>query len=307
MKLSLYKNPTVLALSAACISGVSIFINKFAATSLQDPILFAGLKNTMVALCLVGIVLAYSKKEELGTISKKQWGQLVLIGLIGGAIPFGLFFTGLNMIPAINGAMIHKTLFIWVALLAIFFLREQLSPLQWLGVSLLFASNLVIGGFGGFTGSTGELLVFSATLFWAVEHLLAKKMLGELSVHIVASGRMLFGSIFLGIFLAVTGRLSGLGDMTSISTLWTALTGIFLLGYVVTWYSALKYAPVAYVATLLVPATLVTNILTAVFITGTLTETQALSGFLMILGTTCIIFFMRHSGTITTSKIAVTG
>ena len=306
MKQSLYKNPTVLALSAACISGISIFINKFAVISLQDPILFAGLKNTMVALCLVGIVLAYSKKEELHTISKKQWGHLTLVGLIGGAIPFGLFFTGLSTIPAINGAMIHKTLFVWVALLGILALREQLSPLQWLGVSLLFASNLIVGGFGGFTGSTGELLVLGATLFWAVEHLLAKKMLGELSVRIVASGRMVFGSMFLGAFLAVTGRLSGLGDMSLSSTLWIALTGIFLLGYVVTWYSALKYAPVAYVAALLVPATLITNILTAVFITGTLTETQVLSGFLVVLGTTCIIFFMKQ-GAITTSKITVTG
>ena len=307
MKQSLYKNPTVLALSAACISGMSIFINKIAVTSLQDPILFAGLKNTMVALCLVGIVLAYSKKKELHTISKKQWGQLMLVGLIGGAIPFGLFFTGLSMIPAINGAMIHKTLFVWVALLGTLALREQLAPLQWVGVSLLFASNLIVGGFGGFTGSTGELLVLSATLFWAVEHILAKKMVGELSVRIVASGRMVFGSIFLGAFLAVTGRLSGLGDMSLSSTLWIALTSIFLLGYVVTWYSALKYAPMAYVAALLVPATLITNILTAVFITGTLTETQVLSGFLMILGTTCIIFFMKQSGAITKSKMTVTG
>lgn len=307
MNHSLFKNATLLALGTACISGVSIFLNKFAVTSLNDPILFSGIKNTLVALFLVGLMFAFSKKEEVRTLSKKQWKQLVTIGLVGGAIPFALFFTGLSMIPAINGAMIHKTLFIWVALLAVFFLRERLSFLQWVGFSLLLASNLVIGGFGGFTGSMGELLVLGATLFWAVEHLLAKKLLEELSALTVASGRMVFGSVFLGIFLATTGRLSGIGGIDLSNALWIGLTAVFLLGYVTTWYSALKYAPVAYVAALLVPATLVTNILTAVFITGTLTETQVLSGFLVVLGSTCVVFFMDHSTRSKTSEVLVTG
>ena len=191
--------------------------------------------------------------------------------------------------------MLHKTLFVWVALLGTFFLREQLSPLQWLGVSFLFASNLIIGGFEGFMGSTGELLVLGATLLWAGEHLLAKKAMAGLSTLIVVSGRMVFGSMFLWMFLGITGRVSGLGDITLPSILWIGLTVLFLFGYVLTWYSALRYAPVSYVAALLVPATLITNILTAIFITGTLTETQVLSGFLAILGTTCVIFFMKHS------------
>src|SRR3989339_638713 len=291
----LYKNATVLALSAACISGISIFINKLAITSIGDPILFAGIKNTLVAILLLGGMLAYSKKEELHALTIKQWQLLVTIGLVGGAIPFGLFFTGLSMIPAINGALLHKTLFVWVALLGTFFLREQLSPLQWLGVSFLFASNLIIGGFEGFMGSTGELLVLGATLLWAGEHLLAKKAMAGLSTLIVVSGRMVFGSMFLWMFLGITGRVSGLGDITLPSILWIGLTVLFLFGYVLTWYSALRYAPVSYVAALLVPATLITNILTAIFITGTLTETQVLSGFLAILGTTCVIFFMKHS------------
>ena len=125
MNQPLYKNPTVLALSAACISGVSIFINKFGVTSFQDPILFAGVKNALVAILLLGCTLAYSKKEELRTLTKKQWRQLITIGLVGGALPFGLFFTGLSMIPAVNGAILHKTLFVWVALLGTLFLREK--------------------------------------------------------------------------------------------------------------------------------------------------------------------------------------
>lgn len=295
MKAKILHNGTLLALSAAFISGVSIFINKFAVTNIADPVLFSGVKNTLVAILLIGIIFSFKKRKEVKELTKKQWGTLGLIGLIGGAIPFALFFAGLSMVPAISGALIHKTLFIWVALLGVIFLSERFSLPQWIGVGALFGANLVLGGFEGFTGSVGELLILCATLLWAGEIILAKKILSELSSLTVASGRMVFGSLFLFGFLFITGRLSGLGEVTLISLGWTLLTAIFLLGYVLTWYRALKYAPASYATALLVPATLITNVLSAVYITGALTETQVLSSVLLTLGTVFIIYFAKDS------------
>jgi len=68
---------------------------------------------------------------------------LLLIGLVGGSIPFYLYFEGLSKISAINGAIIHKSLVIWVALLAIPFLKENMSKLQALAVFALFGSNFL--------------------------------------------------------------------------------------------------------------------------------------------------------------------
>ena len=292
MKTTAHK-ATFLALSTAGISGVSLFINKFAVSSVSDPVLFSGLKNTLVALLLVGVLLAFNKHKEIKTLTKKQWSQLVSIGLVGGAIPFALFFTGLSMIPATQGALIHKTLFIWVALLAALFLQEKLSLVQWLGVSALFGANVVLADISGFALNGGVILVFIATLFWAFENVLAKKALENLSAITVASGRMVFGSLFLLSFLTVTGRISGLANLTPESLMWTSVTVIFLLGYLLTWYKALSLAPASYVAALLVPATLVTNVLSALFVTHTLTEAQVLSGFLTVLGVSFVVLFVR--------------
>jgi len=292
MKTTAHK-ATFLALSTAGISGVSLFINKFAVSSVSDPVLFSGLKNTLVALLLVGVLLAFNKHKEIKTLTKKQWSQLVSICLVGGAIPFALFFTGLSMIPATQGALIHKTLFIWVALLAALFLQEKLSLVQWLGVSALFGANVVLADISGFALNGGVILVFIATLFWAFENVLAKKALENLSAITVASGRMVFGSLFLLSFLTVTGRISGLANLTPESLMWTSVTVIFLLGYLLTWYKALSLAPASYVAALLVPATLVTNVLSALFVTHTLTEAQVLSGFLTVLGVSFVVLFVR--------------
>lgn len=281
---------TVLALSTACISGVSLFVNKFAVSTVADPILFSGFKNAIVGVCLAGIIVLLGKHREVRSLSRRQVGQLSLIGLIGGAIPFALFFTGLSMMPAATGAMIHKTLFVWVALMAVVFLRERFSLVQWLAVAALFAANLVLGGFQGFEGSLGELLVLAATLFWAAENIIAKKALAELSILTVAGARMVLGSGILFVFLAATGRIEGIGSLTLESFLWTFLTAVFLLGYVTTWYAALKRAPASLVAALLVPSTLITTLLSALFVTHTVTTAQVIAGYLFLAGAGVLVF-----------------
>jgi drug/metabolite transporter (DMT)-like permease len=291
------QNATVLALATAAISGVSVFINKYAVSAAHDPILFTGLKNSIVAIFLIGIVFAFSKHREIRNLTKREWLQLATIGLVGGAVPFALFYMGLSMIPAATGALIHKTLFVWVALFGITYLNEGFSKLQWLGVAALFVSNLFLGGFVGFAYNTGEFLVFGATILWAIENILAKRALAKLSSITVASGRMVFGALFLALFLMATGRVSGLADMSIVGFEWTLLTSVLLLGYVLTWYTALKYAPASYVAALLVPATLVTNVLSAVFVTGTLTSAQAISGFLAVAGTALVVAYTTRTAT----------
>ena len=91
----------------------------------KPPIVFTAEKNVFVGLLIIGVLLFSWKWKEVKKLTKRELVYLSLIGIIGGSLPFYLFFTGLSMIPAINGAIIHKTLFIWVAILAIPFLKEK--------------------------------------------------------------------------------------------------------------------------------------------------------------------------------------
>jgi drug/metabolite transporter (DMT)-like permease len=286
---------TILALTTAGISGISLFINTFAVSGIHDPVVFTTAKNVLVALALIGIIQFSHSWHEVRRLTNRQWSLLATIGLIGGSLPFALFFTGLQMVPALDGALIYNTLFVWVALLAIVFLRERFSPLQWLGVGALFAANMLVPGFNGLTFGMGDLLILAATLLWAFESILAKYLLGELTSTVVAGACRAFGALFLLAFLVVSGRIEGVADLTPIGSGWTLLTAVLLCGYVLTWYTALKHAPASYVAALLVPATLVTNILSAVFVTGTLTQHQLLTGILSVFGIAMIIHYARQS------------
>ncbi|HTY39506.1 MAG TPA: DMT family transporter, partial [Candidatus Paceibacterota bacterium] len=262
-------------------------------TGVKDAVLYTTLKNTIVAALLVGALLGARKWPELKTLSRKQFGLLLAIGAIGGSIPFALFFTGLTMTSALSGALIHKTLFLWVLLLAIPFLKERVSGWQWLGIGAIFAANVFVGGFTGFKFNTGEAMILGATILWAVENIIAKVALRDISSTLVAASRMVVGSVILLGIVAFRGGFAPVGAITAVQWNWTLLSSALLVGYVLTWYAALKRAPATYVATLLVPATLVTNILSAVFLTRAYTLSDAMSTGLFLLGIGLVVFFAR--------------
>ncbi len=288
------KTATVLALTTAVISGLSNFLNKFALTSIKDPVFFTFVKNSIVAVLLITILIGFKKIKEIKSLNKKQLIRLVAIGLIGGSIPFALFFTGLQQTAALNASLIHKTLFVWVLIFAIPILKEKMHGWQWLGIAAIFSANLVIGGFQGFKYNSGELMILIATIFWGIENIIAKIALKDISFWLVSAGRMAFGSLFLLAILAYQGKsVLTIQSQNWQNWLWILTTSLLLLGYVTTWFASLKRAPATYVSTLLVPATLITNLLSAVFSTGSLNIPQIISAILMAGGSALVILFAK--------------
>ena len=288
-----YAAATALALTPAVISGTANFLNKSALAAVPGPVFFTTMKNGVVAVALIGIILAARQWREILELRRAQWVRLLSIGVIGGSLPFALFFTGLSQTAAINASIIHKTLVVWVILLAVPLLKERVSRLQGLGIAAVFSANLLVGGFTGFKFNAGELMVLSATLLWAVENVIAKRALADVSSLTVAAARMVIGSGLLFALIVWRGEAGRIMELHATQWGWVALTGVLLTGYVLTWYAALKRAPATYVATLLVPAALVTNVLSAVFVTHALSARDVQAALLFGLGTLLVIRFAK--------------
>lgn len=284
------------ALLTACISGVSIFLNKFAVGAVTPPLYFTAIKNSAVAVLIISVVLASGKWKEIKKISKRETKYLLLIGLIGGSLPFYLYFTGLSLIPAVNSAIIHKTLIVWVSLVAVPLLKEKIGKLQALGVFLIFAGNILIGGFEGFEFSKGELLVLLATILWAAETILAKKVLSNVSAEITALFRMGLGSAILMamMLIFVPNALQKTISLAPQQLFWISLTILTLTGYVLGWYKALKNAPAITVTSILALSTLITNSLSAIFITHSWNITLALQTVMIISGILLIVYSNKN-------------
>lgn len=262
------KKGVYLVLATALISGLANFFNKFGLDALgKNAYQYTTLKNIIPAVVLSIFILTPFIWPKLKSLSRNQWLKLLLIGLIGGSIPFLLFFKGLSLTSAISASFIHKTLFVWVAILALPVLKEKLTKLQLLAVFILLGGNFVFGGFKSFVWGYAHTLVLIATILWAIENVIAKIALKDMDSMIVAWGRMFFGSLILIGFLAWTNNTSGLLAVNFSQFLWLALVGLLLTGYVITWYGAMKKLPVTVVSSFLVLASPITAMLNSLFIT----------------------------------------
>ena len=250
----------LLILGTALISGASVFLNKFAIASF-NPFVFTTLKNSVVALFLISGILLTFRHRELVSLKLKDWRNLLAIGIIGGSVPFLLFFWGLSQAGAANASLLHKSLFIPASALAFVFLKEKLSKTQLAGALLLFIGAALFAGVNFTALSAGELAVIGAVLLWSAEDVLSKHVLRALSPSTVVFGRMFFGSLAMVALLAATSQLPDLTGFTPSHYLWLLLTSVLLLGYNLTFYSGLRLVKVGEATALLLFGSVVTTAL----------------------------------------------
>ncbi|MFH2105581.1 MAG: DMT family transporter [Parcubacteria group bacterium] len=254
-----------LAFITAIISGLAVFFNKFAVTGNIDPYQFTTLKNVLVAIVLCSVVLLPMTWRKLREIKRADWYKLLAIGVIGGSLPFLLFFKGLSMTSAAMGGFIHKTLFIWVSIMAIAFLKEKISKVQWLALGVMLVGIGLVVGIKAFTFGWAEIMILAATLLWSIENVIAKKVLRAVDPKIVAWARMFFGSVILLIYLSFTSGFAGISTLNGGQWLWIGLSVLLLSGYVLAWYHALAYEKASVVASVLVLAFPITTVLDAIY------------------------------------------
>jgi drug/metabolite transporter (DMT)-like permease len=145
----------ILAAGTAVISGISVFVNATAVKAVPDPAVFTTLKNLIAVAILFGLAMAVVRPAEVRGISGRDRSMLGAIGVLGGGVAFLLFFSGLAMASAPTAAFIHKTMFIWVALMAGPFLTERLGPAPIAALGLLLAGQILILPPLGITWGTG--------------------------------------------------------------------------------------------------------------------------------------------------------
>jgi drug/metabolite transporter (DMT)-like permease len=273
-----------LALCTALISGVSVWVNSYGVKTVPDAALYTTLKNGVAAAVLLG-ALAFLRPGDRRHLTSGEWRRLLVIGVVGGSIPFVLFFTGLAQATAPGAAFIHKPMFIWVALLAVPFLGERLGLLQVLALGALLGGQVLLAppNLTGAAWGTGETLIALATLLWAVEAVIARRLLGSVPSLVVGAGRMGIGMVLLVGYLVVTGKAGGITTVSAEGWGWVLLTGILLAGYVSSWMAALQRAPATAVTAVLVLAAVITTLLQALA-SGTLPGAVSVIGALLLAG-----------------------
>jgi drug/metabolite transporter (DMT)-like permease len=296
----------LLALATAVISGFSVFLNSYGVKAFGNPTAYTTAKNVVSALVLIAVVAIGRRGGHAARLTRprgpRQWWALAVIGVFGGSVPFVLFFEGLSRASSPQAAFLHKTLVLWVAVLAVVFLAERLRWAHWLAIGCLLVGQ--VGLLGGLPGSIGapEAMILAATLMWAVEVVVAKKVLASVSSWTVGVARMGLGSVALLGWVVGRGDLGLITSMDSRQLGWVLLTGVMLAGYVATWFAALERARAVDVTAVLVLAVPITAALDSV-VHGTPLGPQ-LGWLALLLAGGALVLLSSWRGTRTAATVA---
>ncbi|HXZ83164.1 MAG TPA: DMT family transporter [Acidimicrobiales bacterium] len=293
--------------ATAIVSGISVFVNSYGVKSFQSPAVYTTAKNLAATLVIAAFVaLAWLATRGEGrdarrttepaapTSSRPLSGVARLAGFayvaaIGGGAAFILFFDGLARTSAVPAVFLHDTLVIWVALAALPLLGERLGPWNLAAIALLVVGvTATSGGVGHLVVDSGNALVLAATILWAIEAVIAKRLLAGITPSGLALVRMGGGAVVLVGYLGATGQFHTLVGLGGSGLRWALVTGCLLGGYVTTWMTALSRARAVDVTSVLVASAAVTIFLdTVVHHTGLASDTVGL--VLLALGVAAVV------------------
>lgn len=285
------------AILAALVSGVSVYVNSLGVKTFSDPVLYTALKDGVVGvILLMPLALSSGWRAEYRKLSAKTWAWMIALALTGGSIPFALFFTGLKTTTAATGAVLNHFQFVLVAVFAVIFLKEKVTPALWAGFAVLLLGTMLGTNLGVLRWNQGAMLIAASTVLFAIDFVIAKHLLRGLSTLMVLTARMTLGTSILFGYLAATGHLAQMGHLTAAQVQFVLMTGVILLGFVVCTFTAIRHAPVSAVLAIGAASPIVTTAL-QVGATGKfrLTAVDVL-GLLVLLASVVIIIVigLRH-------------
>jgi drug/metabolite transporter (DMT)-like permease len=133
--------------------------------------------------------------------------------------------------------------------------------------------------------SLGDLLVIGATILWALENVLSRKVMikGE-SNFIVSFVRMFFGGIILFSIVFLLGKYDLLMSLNSQQVINISVSTIILFVYVLFWYWSLKFINVTKAASLLLLSPVISLLIGNAFLNEPVPFTQLIGSALILVG-----------------------
>ncbi len=252
----------ILAILAAIFSGIAIPANKLFIVNL-DPTVFTAVRAIIIGLIFLAASL-YQSRANKTKFKKVSWKYLLAIAVIGGSFAFLLYFNGLALTTAASAAFLQKTLPLFTAVFAVIFLRERITKkmlyaivAMFVGMVVLYASQMTPSGLWS-NPLLGDILIIIATVLWAAESIVAKRVMNMGESNLVVSfARMFFGGLILFGFVLLFGKFGVLLSLSVQQWANIMISTVLLLFYVLFWFWSIKYMNVSKAAALLLLAPII--------------------------------------------------
>lgn len=122
---------------------------------------FAGLRYFLAFLVLLPFLFQKQIRNEVRSLTRRDWLQMALLGLVYYAVAQGGQFLALAYLPSVTVSLILNLCTLFVAFSALVFLNERPSWLQWLGISMNLVGMIIYFYPVGFTGGQWLGILFA--------------------------------------------------------------------------------------------------------------------------------------------------
>src|SRR5581483_2097792 len=228
-----------LACAALCALGGAFVpaIAKITADALPPPVV-AALTSAFAAAAAVTVLAARGELREL--FDRRRIPALALLGLLGTAVTFWLFYAGARRASAIETALCLQVEPVYALLGAWMVLGHRPTAARAGAIGAIVAGVALAIGAQGLRASTGVWLLLATPLCWQASHLFVARALPDAAPPLLTAARYFFGAAFLAPAALLAG--DGPPPMATVAPILgvLALQGV-VLSYAGTlaWYAAL--------------------------------------------------------------------
>jgi drug/metabolite transporter (DMT)-like permease len=170
----------------------------------MPPVTLAAVRYSIAGLILVVIIFAkFGTKESLREL-KGDWKMLVILGLVGIALPNAILNIGLQFTTASVSSILQASGPVFTVALAVMFLKERLGGAKIAGTILaIIGTVLLIGQDGIDLGNStfiGNMFVIISAVFYSISGVVTKRALERHHPLVITGWIIAIGSLFLYLF-----------------------------------------------------------------------------------------------------------
>lgn len=214
-------------------------------------------------VCLFSTTLFYKKTLHIKNYTKKEWFNVILLGLLGTYVYYLFLYLGYKEAKGLEVLVVQYTWPILIVVFSLLFLKEKLTIQKSLAIVLGFFGVVIVLTKGDFSNIHIDnfaviVLVFLGASSFALFSVLSKKVhlepIGVTSIYFLSATVASFASmIYFSEFAFPTGN----------EWFPVILNGMFLNGFsYLLWLNALKATEASYLA----PLVFITPILSAIYL-----------------------------------------
>ena len=142
----------------------------------------------------------YLFKNKIPLIGNKN--KLLILRSIVGATSMLFFFMSIKYLSVGTAVSLRYTAPIFAAIFAVFILKEQIKPLQWLFFVISFSGVLVLKGIDNQVDTTGLVLVIIASIFSGLVYIMINQI-GQSEHPVVVVNYFMITATILGAILSI--------------------------------------------------------------------------------------------------------